>query len=100
MSAYDQSGHEWESRPTATRATLMGTGAGAWVPGLCRAQPSLDHQWPKLFTRDGRGRPALVRFRRHVEPNQCFKSIIAFVTHPDVTHVIAAETFRVFRCHQ
>ena len=27
--------------------------------------------------------------RRHVEPNQCFKLIVAFVTHRSVTNVIA-----------
>jgi hypothetical protein len=33
--------------------------------------------------------------RRYVEPNQCFKLIIAFVAHPRVTNVIALEKFRI-----
>ena len=35
--------------------------------------------------------------RRYVQPNQCFKLIIAFVTHPRVTDVIALEKFRICR---
>jgi hypothetical protein len=37
----------------------------------------------------------LNRARRYVEPNQCFKLIVAFVTYPRVTNVIALEKFRI-----
>ena len=33
--------------------------------------------------------------RGYVQPNQCFKLIIAFVTHPGVTNVIVLEKFRI-----
>ena len=33
--------------------------------------------------------------RRYVEPNQCFKLTIAFVTDPRVTNVLALEKFRI-----
>ena len=32
---------------------------------------------------------------RYVQPNQCFKLIIAFVTHPGVTNVIVLEKFGI-----
>jgi len=34
--------------------------------------------------------------RRYVEPDQCFKLIVAFVTDPGVTNVIALEKLRIF----
>jgi len=37
----------------------------------------------------------LGRGRRYVQPNQCFKPIIAFVTHPGVTSVIVLEKFGI-----
>ena len=33
--------------------------------------------------------------RRYVEPDQCFKLIVAFVTDPGVTNVIALEKLRI-----
>jgi len=33
--------------------------------------------------------------RRYVQPNQCFKALIAFATHPDVTNVIVLEKFGI-----
>ena len=33
--------------------------------------------------------------RRYVEPNQCFKLIIAFVADPRVTNVVALEKLRI-----
>lgn len=33
--------------------------------------------------------------RGYVQPNQCFKHTIAFVTHPRVTNVIVLEKFRI-----
>ncbi len=33
--------------------------------------------------------------RGYVQPNQCFKLIIAFVTQPGVTNVIVLEKFRI-----
>jgi len=38
--------------------------------------------------------------RRYVQPNQCFKPIIAFVTHPGMTNVIVLEKFGICRCAQ
>ena len=59
-----------------------------------------DDQSPKLLTRD-QARLARARsFSEVLDPDQCFKTIIAFVTHPEVTNVIATKTFRVLRRHQ
>jgi hypothetical protein len=53
----------------------------------------------KLFARDqAKARSHLLFDGR--EPNQCFKTISAFITHPDVTDVTSVETFRTFRRHQ
>ena len=53
-----------------------------------------NDELPKLFTRDQARLTRACSFSEVLEPNQCLKPIIAFLTHPEVTNVIAAQSSR------